>query len=97
MSNKELVTRAVACDWLQARYEQMRRNYVTYSTGEKLFGMPVSEYPVLDKYNKELTMLQKLYGLYNVVNQTVNGYYDILWSEIDIDVINADITEFQNR
>ncbi len=46
---------------------------------------------------KELSLLQKLYGLYNDVIDQVYGYYDILWIEVDIDKINNEIQEFQNR
>ena len=28
---------------------------------------------------------------------TVHGYYDILWMEVDIDKINSELQDFQNR
>ena len=46
---------------------------------------------------KELNLLQKLYTLYNTVIDTVNGYYDILWLDIDIEKINDELNDFQNR
>ena len=49
------------------------------------------------KIKKELGLLQKLYGLYNSVITTVNGYYDILWHEVDIEKINQDLQDYQNR
>lgn len=49
------------------------------------------------KIKKELGLLQKLYGLYNSVITTVNGYYDILWNEVDIEKINQDLLDYQNR
>lgn len=42
-------------------------------------------------------MLQKLYGLYDTVISTINGYYDILWTEIDIEKITTELMEFQTR
>ena len=42
-------------------------------------------------------MLQKLYGLYNIVIDTINGYYDIAWADVDIEKINNDLLDFQNR
>jgi len=81
----------------QSRYELLNRSFVTYTSGEKLFGMSPTEYPILQHFKKELTMLQKLYGLYNVVVSTINGYYDILWSDIDVEKINGDLAEFQNK
>lgn len=62
-----------------------------------MFGLSVTEYPDLQQIKKELSLLQKLYGLYNAVIETVNGYFDILWSDIDIEKISAELTEFQNR
>ena len=65
--------------------------------GEELFGLTVTEYPNLQRIRKELGLLQKLYNLYNSVIDNVNGYYDILWQEIDIEKINNELMEYQNR
>ena len=46
---------------------------------------------------RELNLLQKLYGLYNDVIDTVNGYYDILWQDVNIEKINQELLDFQNR
>ncbi|XP_030832172.1 dynein heavy chain 8, axonemal [Strongylocentrotus purpuratus] len=81
----------------QTRFDDLLRRYNTYSAGEQLFGLPVTDYPALMKTKKELNLLQKLYGLYNDVIDRVNGYYDILWSEVDIDAINQELIDFQNR
>lgn len=75
----------------------MYRKYITYSGGEELFGLPVTEYPELMQIKRELNLLQKLYGLYNDVIDTVNGYYDILWQDVNIEKINQELLEFQNR
>ncbi len=42
-------------------------------------------------------MLQKLYSLYNAVIDTVNSYFDILWQDVNIEKINAELAEFQNK
>ncbi|XP_072165822.1 dynein axonemal heavy chain 8-like [Diadema setosum] len=81
----------------QTRFDDLWRRFNTYSAGEQLFGLPVTDYPSLVKTKKELNLLQKLYGLYNDVIDRVNGYYDILWSEVDIDKINQELIDFQNR
>ena len=67
------------------------------SGGEELFGLVVTEYPDLQQIRRELGLLQKLYGLYNAVIENVNGYYDILWQDIDIEKINNELLEYQNR
>ncbi|KAK2191796.1 hypothetical protein NP493_45g04011 [Ridgeia piscesae] len=59
--------------------------------------MPTTEYPCLPKIKKELALLQKLYTLYNAVMISINGYYDILWVDVDIEKINIELLEFQSR
>ncbi|XP_076818600.1 dynein axonemal heavy chain 5-like isoform X2 [Clavelina lepadiformis] len=81
----------------QNRFDTIWRKYNTYSGGEELFGLPITPYPELHEIRRQLSLLQKLYGLYNNVIETVNGYYDIMWSEIDIEKINDELSEFQNR
>lgn len=81
----------------QNTFDTLYRKYITYTGGEELFGLPVTANPQLLVIKKELNLLQKLYGLYNNVIETVNGYYDILWAEVDIEKINNDLQEFQNK
>ncbi|XP_030652607.1 dynein heavy chain 8, axonemal [Nomascus leucogenys] len=81
----------------QASFDDLWRKFVTYSSGEQLFGLPVTDYEVLHKTRKELNLLQKLYGLYDTVMGSISGYYEILWGDVDIEKINAELLEFQNR
>lgn len=46
---------------------------------------------------KEIDLLQKLYGLYDAVMSKIGGYNQILWTKVDIEKINAELLEFQNR
>uniref|UniRef100_A0A8C8RGD8 Dynein axonemal heavy chain 8 n=1 Tax=Pelusios castaneus TaxID=367368 RepID=A0A8C8RGD8_9SAUR len=81
----------------QANFDELWRKFVTYSSGEQLFGLPVTDYEVLHKIRKELGLLQKLYGLYDTVMNNISGYYEILWTDVDIEKINAELLDFQNR
>nr|XP_033786541.1 dynein heavy chain 5, axonemal-like [Geotrypetes seraphini] len=81
----------------QVKFDELWRKYITYSGGEELFGLAVTEYPELQRIKRELTLLQKLYGLYNSVIDSINGYYDILWTDLDIEKINNELLDFQNR
>ncbi|KAH0622614.1 hypothetical protein JD844_025060 [Phrynosoma platyrhinos] len=81
----------------QTNFDELWRKFVTYSSGEQLFGLPVTDYEVLHKIRKELSLLQKLYGLYDTVMNNISGYYEILWGDVDIEKINAELLEFQNR
>ena len=68
----------------QGQFDELWSKYLTYSGGEKLFGMSVTDYPELQNVRKELGLLQKLYGLYNTVIDTVDSYYDLLWTEVQL-------------
>ncbi|XP_074092949.1 dynein axonemal heavy chain 8 [Macrotis lagotis] len=81
----------------QANFDDLWRKFVTYSAGEQLFGLPVTDYEGLHKTRKELNLLQKLYGLYDTVMGNISGYYEILWGDVDIESINSELQEFQNR
>ncbi|XP_042366785.1 dynein axonemal heavy chain 5 [Plectropomus leopardus] len=81
----------------QAEFDHLWRKYTTCSGGEELFGLPVNEYPELQRIKRELSLLSKLYSLYNSVTDSVAGYYDILWADLNIEKINAELQDFQNR
>lgn len=85
------------CLLWQNRFDNLFRKYITYTGGEELFGLPVTQHPQLLEIRKQLALLQKLYGLYNSVIETVNGYYDILWADIHIEKINNELLDFQTR
>ena len=59
--------------------------------------MAVTSYPKLESIKKELSLLQKLYGLYNAVMDSIDGYYDIPWAEVDTEIINGQLLDFQNK
>jgi len=75
----------------------MWRKLQTYQSGEELFGLVQTEYPELAQIRKELNLLQKLYKLYNDVIDRVSSYYDIPWGDVNIEEINNELMEFQNR
>lgn len=81
----------------QTRFDDLWSKFQTYSAGEQLFGMPVQEYPELQRIRRELNLLQKLYQLYNQVMDSVDGYKDILWHELDTEKINNELLDFQNK
>ncbi|XP_024940596.1 dynein heavy chain 8, axonemal [Cephus cinctus] len=81
----------------QSRFDELWERYETYSSGETLFGLEVTEYPILQQRKKEFNLLQKLYGLYLQVMRSIDGYFEIPWSEIDTDSIIAELAEFQNK
>lgn len=81
----------------QSQFDELWTKFTIYSAGEELFGLTVTEYPTLGRIKKELNLLQKLYGLYGNVMTSINGYFDILWTEVDIEKINQELSDLQNR
>lgn len=81
----------------QARFEDLWSKYQTYTGGEELFGMMVTDYPDIVRIRKELNLLQKLYSLFNAVMDSIDGYFDILWLEVDIEKINNELIDFQTK
>ena len=81
----------------QTQFDDIYSRYLTNSGGEQLFGLSVTDYPDVVRIKKELGLLQKLYGLYDAVMVGVNGYFEKLWHEVDIEAINNELIDFQNR
>ncbi|XP_048268511.1 dynein axonemal heavy chain 8 [Bombus terrestris] len=83
--------------FFQALLEELWEKYETYSSGESLFGIEITDYPALHQRKREINLLQKLYSLYLQVIRTIDGYYEIPWSDIDIESIMTELADFQNR
>ncbi|KAL0851104.1 hypothetical protein ABMA28_006975, partial [Loxostege sticticalis] len=81
----------------QARFDELWRRFEMYSNGEKLFGMEVKDYPILHQKKKEFNLLSKLYSLYLSVMNTIDGYFETPWVEIDIETIVAQLADFDLR
>ncbi|XP_014253708.1 dynein heavy chain 8, axonemal isoform X2 [Cimex lectularius] len=81
----------------QDHFDQLWDKYLTFSSGERLFGLPVKEYPTLIAKKKQFNLLTKLYGLYLLVNKTIDGYFTIPWAKLNIEKINDELLDYQNR
>ena len=81
----------------QTKFAPRKAKWDNFSSGEALFGLPVTLYPELEKTEKEIEFLDKLYSLWTNVTQTIGGYVDILWTEVreNIDVMTETVTSFQ--
>ena len=78
-------------------YIVISKRFQTYSNGEDLFGLTPTQFPGLQQIRRELNLLQKLYGLYNAVMDSIDGFYEVPWGNVDIEKINSEIMDFQNR
>lgn len=81
----------------QDEFDALHERYQLCRDGEKIFGFIPKEYPEMLKHQRELALLSKLYGLYNDVMRSIDGYSEIKWSELDIQKIMAELGEFQTR
>ena len=83
----------------QTEYAQREKKFQTYSNGEALFGLPVTDYPALSKTKKELDLLDRLYSLYISVNEHLDGWREMPWVDVAVvgalDAVNAKIGDFQ--
>lgn len=79
------------------RFQNLWIRFETYATGEKLFGLPITDYPVLHQRKKDFVLLLKLYSLYLIVLETIDGYNDVKWTDINIENIGAEIMDYQLR
>ena len=81
----------------QARLDTLTIRCETQASSERLFGLPVTEYPELQQIGHELDLLQRLYDLYNDVTVTIHGYFDVRWHDVNIGKIIDQLREFQTR
>eukprot|EP00898_Chlorokybus_atmophyticus_P005691 jgi/Chlat1/6122/Chrsp409S05665 len=81
----------------QTQFELRKRKWDNYTSGEELFGLAITRYPELEKTEKELQLLDRLYSLYVNVITTINGYADILWVDVvaNIDSMTEQVNAFQ--
>ena len=59
--------------------------------------MPITSYPEMEKTEKEISMLTRLYDLYTTVLSTIDNYADILWTDVvaSIDTMSEQVSQFQ--
>ncbi|KAG5675719.1 hypothetical protein PVAND_005600 [Polypedilum vanderplanki] len=81
----------------ETRLDQLQHQYEVFSSGEAIFGLPVNEYPILTKRKRDINFLNRLYKLYLDVMYTVDEYFTLIFNEVDMEKINAEIQEFVNR
>lgn len=72
----------------QDEFSIRNRKFNSYNSGEVLFGLPNQSYPDLERTQKEIELLDKLYNLYSKVKDTMARWKDIPWSEIQVEYQN---------
>lgn len=81
----------------QQLFDIRKVKWTRYSQGEELFGLPVTQYAELERTEKEVQMLDKLYTLYMDVITTIQSYGGKLWADMRDQLvgINDQITTYQ--
>ena len=93
----------VACDssaFTHPLLPQVRkRKWENYSSGEELFGLPITLYPELEQTEKEIQMLDRLYNLYVTVITTIKGFGDYFWVDVveKITEMGDTVNQYQNQ
>jgi dynein heavy chain len=78
-----------AVDRLNRFKEELKireRKEESYQGGEELFALPITEYPALKKTGQELSLADKLFGLYVDVLETESDWREILWSDVAVNI-----------
>uniref|UniRef100_A0A7S3YRZ4 AAA+ ATPase domain-containing protein n=1 Tax=Lotharella globosa TaxID=91324 RepID=A0A7S3YRZ4_9EUKA len=83
----------------QREHANLDRKMKLYGEGERLFGLPSKSYPTLETTGAQLKLLQKLYGLYNDVLNTIDDYNELSWSDVvaNIEEMQATVEGFDKR
>ena len=69
-------------DKFKSDFSVKKVKWEKYTQGEILFGLPVTQYPELEKTEKEIAGLDKLYSLYVMVVKTFEEYEKCLWVNV---------------
>lgn len=80
-----------------AKITELQYKQEMFMSGEKLFGLPVNDYPILIKRKRDISYLNRLYKLYLDVMNTIDEYFVLHFTDVDMEQINAEIQEFVNR
>lgn len=70
----------------QDEFSIRHRKFNSYNSGEVLFGLPNQSYPDLERTQKEIELLDKLYKLYSNVKDTMARWKDIAWTAIKVEI-----------
>ena len=71
----------------QEEYQIAKRKYDSYFAGESLFGLAHQNYPALVETQKQIELFDKLYSLYQKVNDAISKWREIPWQEITNEVL----------
>lgn len=81
----------------QDRFNELEMLMERYQDGEHLFGAPVTEYPSLTEKKRTFNLLQKLYGLYILVNRSIETWLKTPWNRLYVDEINDKLLDYSNK
>ena len=81
----------------QRLYGTLEHKYLGYKAGEELFGLPTTILPDLERTERELKLLDRLYSLYTTVINSVSEFNEMPWHEVsrEMEAMTATISDFQ--
>eukprot|EP01062_Namystynia_karyoxenos_P079539 TRINITY_DN8407_c0_g1_i1.p1 TRINITY_DN8407_c0_g1~~TRINITY_DN8407_c0_g1_i1.p1 ORF type:complete len:4892 (+),score=1969.11 TRINITY_DN8407_c0_g1_i1:217-14892(+) len=81
----------------QKQHSEKQRKLVEYRMGEELFGLPTTQYPEMERIDRELKLLARLYDLYTEVLTHIQRYEEVPWGDIDLDTMREAFRGFKDR
>ncbi|KAI5704390.1 hypothetical protein M8J75_004799 [Diaphorina citri] len=94
------ITQDVACTRFYSMKNKLKKLYDEYQDlldAQKMFGLPIKEYPTLSEKQEQFLILEKLYGLYQQIMNSMEEYYKVPWTDVDVEKIKAEILDYQAK
>lgn len=74
--------------------QELARRNETFSDGQLLFGLDVTEFPLIQKRKDEIAFLHQFFKLHGNVVRCIKNYSDTLVSEVNVNNMEMELQEF---
>ena len=91
IATKEATDRNILYDVI---LQELERRNETFSDGQRLFGLDVTEFPLMQKRKDEIIFLHQFFKLHGNVVRSIEEYSDSLVSEVDVNNMEMKLQEF---
>jgi dynein heavy chain, axonemal len=91
---KEAIDRLLLYD---VYFQELTKQNEIYSDGEKLFGLPVLDFPLLQKRREEIDFLHEFYKLHFEVLRCIEAHSETLVKDARIEELEKEFLEFSER
>lgn len=81
----------------QDRFDEILTLMERFQDGERLFGIPVTDYPSINEKKQIFTLLKRFYDLFGKVNQSIEIWSNTPWNRLRVDEIIETLTDYSTR